>query len=150
MATTGSRRARQALDAAIYALAVATVVFLAGAAIGVVLGGGLVTAKFVMFLVGLALFGYGAFRMRPDPPWDTESTDDGDVRVVRNDPDPVVAGDRDQSESRFQAALHRVPPLSRYSLPPGDRLSTGSKLFLASIAVLAWSYVMETVFGVAA
>ena len=146
MSPTASRRARQALDAATYAIAVAAVVFVVGTALGVALGGGLITAKYVMFLVGLLLFGYGTFQMRPDPPWGTETTDGGDIEVTRNAPKGTVVGGRD--ETRFQAAVQRVPPLSRYSLPPDDRLSVATKLFVASLAVLGWSFVMETVFGI--
>ena len=146
MSLTASHRARQALDAVMYAVAVAAVVFVAGTALGVVLGGGLITAKYVMFLVGLLLFGYGTFQMRPDPPWGTETTDEGEIKVTRNSPKGTVVGGRD--ETRFQATVQRIPPLSRYSLPPDDRLSAAAKLFVASIAVLAWSFVMETVFGI--
>jgi len=148
MSPTAPNRARQALDAAVYALAVAAVVFLAGLAVGLVLGGALVTAKFVMFVVGLGLFGYGTFKLRPDPPWGTESGEDGELKVVENEPSGRVVGARE--ETRFQAAVQRIPPLSRYPLAPDERLSPGAKLFLASLAVLGWSYALETVFGVAA
>jgi len=148
MSRTAPNRARQALDAVVYALAVAAVVFLAGLAVGVALGGALVTAKFVMFVVGLLLFGYGTFKLRPDPPWGTESGEDGELKVVENEPSGSVVGARE--ETRFQAAVQRVPPLSRYALAPDERLSPGAKLFLASLAVLGWSYALETVFGVAA
>lgn len=146
MSSTASRRARQVLDALAYALAVAAVVFVVGAVVGFAAGGGLVTAKFVMFVVGLLLFGYGTFQLRPSPPWGTESTEDGELKVTRNRPNGTVVGSRD--ETRFQAAVQRLPPVSRYPLAPDDRLSDGAKLFLASLAVLAWSFVMETVFGV--
>jgi hypothetical protein len=131
-----------------YGLAVAALVFVVGALLGLVLGGGLVTAKFVMFVVGIFMFGYATFQLRPDPPWDTKETDDGKVKVTKNDPGGSVVGGRD--ETKFQATVQRIPPLSRYSLPPDDRLSVGAKLFVASLATLAWSFLMETVFGVAA
>jgi hypothetical protein len=146
--TTTPKRARQALDAVMYGLAVAAMVFVVGALLGVVLGGGLVTAKFVMFVVGLLMFGYATFQLRPDPPWDTKRTDDGKVKVTKNDPGGSVVNSRD--ETKFQATVQRIPPLSRYSLPPDDRLSVGAKLFVASLATLAWSFVLETVFGVVA
>ncbi|WP_137284091.1 DUF7555 family protein [Halorussus salinisoli] len=146
--STLSRRARQLLDAVVYALAVAALVFVVGTLVGLAVGGGLVTAKFVMFVVGLLLFGYATFQMRPDPPWDTEQTEDGKVRVTKNEPKGTVVGGRD--ETRFQAAVQRIPPLPWYSLPPNERLSIAVKMFVASLATLAWSFVMETVFGVAA
>src|SRR6056297_3107185 len=147
--SANARRARKAVDAVVYALAVAAVVFLLGAVLGVLLGGGLVTAKYVMFVVGILLFGYATFQLRPDPPWSTERTGDGETVIVKNDDsdDPVV---NSRTETRFQAAVQRIPPLSWYSLPPSDRVSIAAKLFLASLVTLAWSYAMEAVFGIAA
>lgn len=142
------RRARQAVDAVVYAVAVAGVVFGLGLAVGLLAGGGLVTAKFVMFVVGILAFGYATFQLRPDPPWDTEETEEGEIKVTRNEPDGRVMGGRD--ETRFQAAVQRIPPLPWYSLPPDERLSVAFKLFLASLATLAGSFVLEAVFGVTA
>jgi hypothetical protein len=146
--TTTSRRARQALDAVVYGVVVAALVFGIGSVVGLLVGGGLVTAKFVMFVVGLLMFGYATFQLRPDPPWGTEQTEDGKVKVTKNEPKGKVVGGRD--ETKFQSVVQQIPPLSRYSLPPDERLSVGAKLFVASLATLAWSFVMETVFGVAA
>jgi hypothetical protein len=146
--TTTSRRARQALDAVVYGVVVAALVFGIGSVVGLLVGGGLVTAKFVMFVVGLLMFGYATFQLRPDPPWGTEQTEDGKVKVTKNEPKGKVVGGRD--ETKFQSVVQQIPPLSRYSLPPDERLSVGAKLFVASLATLAWSFVMETMFGVAA
>ena len=146
--SAASRRARQVVDAVVYANAVAAVVFALGVALGVLLGGGLVTAKYVMFVVGLLAFGYATFQLRPDPPWDTKRTDDGKIKVTKNRTDGTVVSSRE--ETRFQAAVQRIPPLPWYSLPPNERLPVAAKMFLASLAVLGWSFVMETVFGIAA
>ncbi|MFC4552151.1 MULTISPECIES: DUF7555 family protein [Halorussus] len=143
---TASRRARQALDAVVYGVVVSFVVFALGTVVGLLVGGGLVTAKYVMFVLGILLFGYSTFQMRPDPPWDTERTDDGDIKIIKERPTGTVVGSR--TETKFQAAVQRIPPLSRYSLPPNERLSKAAKLFVASLAVLAWSFAMETVFGI--
>ncbi|WP_135827332.1 DUF7555 family protein [Halorussus halobius] len=146
--TPTGRRARQTVDALVYANAVAAVVFVAGAGLGLLVGGGLVTAKYVLFVVGLLAFGYATLRLRPDPPWGTETAEDGRLKVTRNEETGTVVGGRD--ETRFQALVQRIPPLPWYSLPPDERLSVPVKLFLASLATLAWSFVLETVFGVAA
>jgi hypothetical protein len=143
-----SRRARQVVDAFVYANAVAGVVFVVGAVLGLILGGGLVTAKYLLFTVGIFAFGYATFKLRPSPPWDTERTDEGKIKVTKNEPQGRVISERE--ETRFQAAVQRIPPLPWYSLPPRERLPIAAKLFLASLAILAWSFVMETVFGVAA
>ncbi len=144
--SANARRARKAVDAVVYAVAVAAVVFALGTILGVLLGGGLVTAKYVMFLLGILLFGYATFQLRPDPPWDTTETEEGELKVTKNEQNSRVVGERD--ETRFQAAVQRIPPLPWYSLPPNQRFSVGFKLFLASLATLAWSFVLETVFGV--
>jgi len=143
-----SRRARQVVDAVVYANAVAAVVFALGVVVGLIVGGGLVTAKYVLFVVGLLAFGYATLQLRPSPPWDTTRTEDGKIKVTRNEPDGTVISERE--ETRFQAAVQRIPPLPWYSLPPSERFSIAAKMFLASLTVLAWSFVMETVFGIAA
>lgn len=140
--------ARRTVDALVYGLVVAALVFAIGALVGLALGGGLVTAKYVMFVVGILLFGYATFQLRPDPPWGTERTEDGKLKVTRNRPQGTVVGARD--ETRFQAAVQRVPPLPWVALPPDDRLSQEAKLFVASLVTLGWSFALETVFGVVA
>ncbi|WP_128476955.1 DUF7555 family protein [Halorussus pelagicus] len=144
--SANGRRARKAVDAVVYALAVAGVVFGLGVVVGLVIGGGLVTAKYVMFVLGLLLFGYATFQLRPEPPWDTTETEGGEIKVTKNEPSGRVVSERD--ETKFQAAVQRIPPLPWYSLPPNERLSVAFKLFLGSLATLAWSFVLETVFGV--
>ncbi|NHN60668.1 MULTISPECIES: hypothetical protein [Halorussus] len=149
-ATSGaSRRVRQAVDAAVYALAVAAVVFVVGAILGFVVGGGLVTAKYVMFVVGLLAFGYGTLQLRPDPPWSTEEGEEGEIKIVKEErPSGTVVNSRE--ETAFQAAVQRIPPLPWYSLPPDERISVAFKIFLAGLATLGWSFAMEAVFGVVA
>ncbi|WP_435177491.1 DUF7555 family protein [Halorussus sp. AFM4] len=147
--SAASRRARQAVDAAVYSLAVAATVFVVGALAGLVLGGGLVTAKYVMFVVGLLAFGYGTLQLRPDPPWKTEEGEEGEIKIVREErPSGTVVNSRE--ETAFQAAVQRIPPLPWFSLPPDERVSVALKIFLAGLATLAWSFAMEAVFGVAA
>ena len=145
--SAASRRALQAVDAAVYALAVAAVVFVVGALLGLVVGGGLVTAKYVMFVVGLLAFGYGTLQLRPDPPWKTEEGEQGEIKITKEtEPSGSVVNSR--NETAFQAAVQRIPPLPWYSLPPDERISVAFKIFLAGLATLGWSFVLETVFGV--
>ncbi|WP_423743660.1 hypothetical protein V5735_11555 (plasmid) [Haladaptatus sp. SPP-AMP-3] len=141
------RRARQVLDALVYAIAVTGVAFVVGGLVSFPLGGGLVGVKYFLFLIGFLLFGYGAWQLRPDRPWDVDKSD-GEIEIVRNDTRGEVIGARE--ETRFQAAVQRLPPLSWYSIPPEERFSPGAKLFLASIAILLASFLMEAVFGVGA
>ena len=128
-------RLRQALDALVYAIAFVTVLVALAAVVSFPVGGGWVGVKFALFFVGFFLFGLSAFQLRPTPPWKEDESDTSD-------------GERD--ETRFQAAVQRLPPLGRYGLAPDDRLSPAAKLFLASVVVLLVSYVMEAGFGVVA
>lgn len=133
---TGSaaHRGRQALDAAVYAVVLVAVVVGASAVVSLPVGWGLVGVKYVLFVLGFFLFGVSTFQLRPRPPWKDDDTGE-------------TVGTRD--ESRFQRLVQRVPPLGRYGLAPDDRLSPAAKRFLSSLLLLAVSFVLETVFGVA-
>ncbi len=141
------RRARQALDALVYAVAVTGAVFLVGVLVSFLLGSGLVGVKYFLFFVGFVIFGYATLQLLPAPPWQVERAN-GEVEIVRNETKGQVIGSR--GETSFQARVQRIPPLSHYSIPPEERLSPAMKLFIASFVVLATSFVMETVFGVGA
>jgi hypothetical protein len=126
-------RLRQALDAFVYAVAFVAVLVVLAAIVSVPLGWGLVGVKFALFFVGFFVFGISVFQLRPTPPWkdDDETTDE-------------------REETRFQAAIQRLPPLGRYGLAPDERLPTPAKQFVASVLVLLTSFVMEAGFGIAA
>lgn len=128
-----SLRGRQALDAVAYAVAVTAVVGVLSGAASLAVGAGLVGVKYGLFVVGILLFGVATFKLRPSPP-------DGDGGRA-------LPADRG-GESSFQAAVQRALP-ARYRVPPGDRLSDAVRLFLASLLVLATSYLMERLFGIA-
>lgn len=128
----GRPRRRQALDAAAYAVAVTAAVAGVSGAASLAAGAGLVGVKYGLFAVGILLFGVATFKLRPAPPGS-----DRDALPVDGD-----------EESSFQAAVQRLLP-DRYRIPPADRLSDALRLFLASLLVLATSFVMERAFGVA-
>lgn len=146
MSATLSRRLRRLLDAVMYGLAVTAVMFVIGGVLGLLLGGGLVTVKFWLFLMGILMFGYATFQLRPSRPWKTEEGEDGELKVTKTKPKGESIGSRD--ESRFQATVQKIPPLSWYSLPPSERWPVGAKMFVASLVVLLTSFAMEFVFGV--
>lgn len=125
-------RLRQALDAFVYAVAFVAVLVALAAVVSVPLGAGWVGVKYVLFFVGFFLFGLSALQLRPTPPWkdEDETTDE-------------------RAETRFQAAVQRLPPLPRYGLAPDERLPPPAKLFVTSVLVLLTSFVMETGFGIA-
>lgn len=129
------------LDLAVYVVVVTAVCYaplfvLAGVlgGLGVVVHGG--------FVLGFLMFGYAIYLLWPEPPWQAEVTDDGDLEIEQNTEKPTL-GNRE--ETPLQRAIQRVPPLSLTRRPATDRLSRGMKLFVASIAVLLVSYLTEAV-----
>jgi hypothetical protein len=133
----GSLRGRQALDAIVYAVVVTAIVGIVSIAISFVLGWGLVGVKFILFVVGFGLFGIATFKLRPTSP---RRKDAG------NESSELSHSDND---SPLQRAIHRVLPLDLSELHPNDRLSDGTKLFLASVLMLVVSFLLESVFSVA-
>jgi hypothetical protein len=133
-------RLRQAVDAIVYGLAYTLVVGLAGGALSAALGAGWFGVEFTLFLVGVTLLAYASFQLRPAKRWDVEFEDDG-FQVVRPDESGRVVGSRE--ESRFQAAVQRLPPLPRVGLEPESRLSPAAKLFVAALVMLLASIVLE-------
>lgn len=135
-------RHHRMLDVLVYAFAVTALVFVVGAIVSAILGLGWLGVELVMFVVGWLLFAYGTFLLRPSPKWKTEETDSGfDIKRPDTEPNTTVIGSRE--ESRFQSTVQRLPPLRWYSIPPEERHSLGTKVFVSGIAVLATSFVLE-------
>lgn len=133
-------RLRQAVDALVYGIAVTLVVGAAATALSFVLGGGWFGVEFALFLVGTAILAYAAFQLRPEKRWSVEFQDDG-YRITRPGDDAAVVGSRE--ETRFQATVQRVPPLSSMGLPVESRLSPAAKLLVAGIVMLLASVLLE-------
>lgn len=128
-------RGRQVLDALVYAVSLTAVVLIVSAVISFVLGSAWVGVKYLMFLVGIGMFGLSTFKLRPTPPWkDTDR----------------LSTDR-RGTTPFQTIMNNYSPIdpNRFAPKKSDRLSNGVKLLFSSILVLVVSFVMETVFGVA-
>lgn len=125
-------------DAVSYAVAVTGLVVGVGGLLSFLAGLDWLGVKWLLFLVGWLAFGYGTFALRPSPPW--------------NDDDPAESRDGEvvgaRTETRFQAAVQRLPPARFRRLPVDDRLPAGVNIFLASLAMLGTSMAMEFVFGV--
>jgi hypothetical protein len=124
------------LDAVFYAVAVTLAVAVPLAALSLLLYGDLVGLKYALFFLGFLTFGLGAFKIQPARPWEGEDAEGG--MVVSNS----------RSDSRFQRAVHRVPPLDRYTLHDHEQLSDGAKFLLAGVAMLVASFLLERLFGV--
>jgi hypothetical protein len=127
-----SERARAWADAVAYALAVAVAVTLGAVALGLATGGGFVRGKVLAFAAGWLLVGYATVRLWPSSPDDLDG--------------PSVSA----RGTRLEALLRAAPPLRWIRLPaPPDRVRVAGKVFLAGVATLAGSLLMETAFGVA-
>lgn len=119
------------IDAVAYALALGTVVTVAALTVGIATGGGFLRGKELTFLGGLALIGYATVRLWPS------SVDDlgGPTASARG--------------TRFEGLVRSLPPVRLIRLPaPPDRLRVATKLFLAGVAALAVSFLMEARFGI--
>jgi hypothetical protein len=120
------------LDTVAYAVTATAVAIVASGVPSLALGWGLVGVKFALFFVGFAMMGFATFKLRPTPPW--------------KDDDPTM--ENDTEEVGLAAVVSgRIP--EPYRLDPADRASVGTKLFVASIAILTTSYLLESALGVA-
>jgi len=128
------------IDLAIYVLAVTALCYAPLFALGALAGGPTLVVN-LSFVLGFLMFGYAIYLLWPSPPWQAEVTDEGRLEIERNDELPTL-GSRETTP--LQRALQRLPPLSTIERPATDRLSRGLKLFVASLAVLAVSYLTET------
>lgn len=122
---------RQVLDLFVYAVAVTTIVVVGAIVISFGLGGNWLGVKYILFFVGICLFGIGTLKLQPTPPWRDESR-------LPSLNQPVL-----------QPFLQRLPPLDTYGVAADKRLPVGAKLLLVSVFILGLSFALETVFGVA-
>jgi hypothetical protein len=118
------------LDALARATMFTALVVAVAAAVSFALGGRWLGVKYLLFVVGFLALGLGGVLARPKPAWRDE---------------PYVS--RPTESTPFQALVDRL--LGGYGLAPADRLPTGVRVLLAGVLMLAISFVMETVFGVA-
>lgn len=150
------RWARRLLDLAVYAVGTTVVVAAALLPPSLLAGVGLNGVKFGLFLGGVLAFGYATVLLWPSRPVEDEigqrdrqgTNPEGAGRGA----EPIESRDEvePREETRFESLVGRVPPLDRYEVAPADRLHPGAKLYVASLLMLAVSYVMEAVFGIRA
>ena len=149
-ATSGSpNRLHQLVDAVVYALSVTAVVFAVALVLSALFSDDVSEGVvYLTFVSGFAIFGYGTLRLRPSAAWKKERAGEAeeDVKLARTDTDDRGESIGQTERSQFQAAVQRVPPLRWYSLPPDQRLSPGTKIFLSGVAVLVGSLATDVVF----
>lgn len=102
------------------------------AVISFIIGDGMITLKYSLFIVGFLLFGVGSFGLQPKRPH-------RDEKLVTVDSD---------SEYGFEERIQEIPPLDARDLPLENRVSRNVKIFFVSIILLAVSYMLEVEFGV--
>ncbi|ACM55670.1 DUF7555 family protein [Halorubrum lacusprofundi] len=117
---------------AIWVGAASTVVVVACATVAYAFGDGLLTLKYVLFVVGFALFGLGGLAIQP--------------KAKRRDR-KRVSFDTEQ-EWEIEARLAQLPPLRGMTIPFEKRVSRNVKMFATSLVVLAVSLSLEVVAGV--
>lgn len=163
------KRALAVIEFALWVLAATVGIVAASLALGLLVGGDLLTGKYVLFVVGFLVFGLGSFLIQPSRPRpdrapeasrshtpdslshdttesDGESAADGgrgrppDGGSIRD-----VFGPSDTHQHRYEAKLQTIGPLADYDLPYGQRISRRYKVFATGLLVLAFSFVMELV-----
>lgn len=124
------------IEACYWILAVAAMITGGLAVPAFVLGEGLLTLKYLLFVVGFLCFGIGSWslwaRSRKRP-------------TIWPDVDTGIDLDDDLG---FEQFLWELPGLRGEWLPPHERLGRSVKLFLTGVLVLVISYTMEAGFGV--
>lgn len=157
-----SRTTLRVVEFVVWVVVVATVVVAVTGAVGFVVGGGLLGAKYALFVVGFLLFGVGSLAIQPETPRGgaVELSDLADERSADADhpgtgtalKDPLGAVQRrvsfEDRETRVDAVVQRVPPLDDADLPVDRRVGHGAKLFAVSLVVLAVSLWLEFGLGV--
>ena len=100
--------------------------------LGFAIGGGLLTAKYAMFVLGFILAGFGSIGLQPERPHKEEK--------------PL---NLDTSQNRLEVRIQELPPLQDEHLRFERRIGRAPKLFVTGLVVLGVSLLLEFGFGVA-
>ncbi|MGB9957023.1 DUF7555 family protein [Haloferax prahovense] len=133
------------IDAVVYAVSLTGVVFVVTALVSTLAGNGLPGAKWLMFFLGFAMFGYASLKVRPKAAWKSgngNGNGGSDGGLFSGSDEPVGV------EKLVGDALDAVLPPRLRPANSDERPSSGIKLLLASVCILATSYAMEVVFGI--
>lgn len=103
------------------------VIVAVGIVLALLLGDGLLTLKYVLFLIGFLLFGLGSFGIQPKRP----------MRKKKR-----ITVETDTAHD-FEERLLALPGMDRFWIPHSDRISRDVKVFLTSLVVLGVSLFIE-------
>ena len=132
----------QLFDAVSYAAATTFVFGVISGIVAAAIGGQFAPgAKYGLFVFGWVALGYGTLILWPQAAWKDDDDDEG--RTV--DLFDRAAG---KPDTRFQRLVQSVPPARFRQIPHRERLSTGARVFVAAVVMLATSIVLEQFFGV--
>jgi hypothetical protein len=94
--------------------------------------------KYGLFIFGWLALLFGTLKLRPKSAW-------------KDDDDGLMAFGEDDGgmESDFQRWVQQLPPARFRQVPPNARLSTGARMLIASVCMLAVSFLLERALGVA-
>lgn len=140
--STGERvrsRLLLAVEAAYWIAVVTAGVVAIGSVPAVATGGGLLTLKYSLFVIGFLLFGIGSFSIQPKSPRL------GDKSKFRQPVARMFSMGLDGDKPfRFEQLIQRLPPLRDHTIALEHRVSRNTKVFLTSLVVLGVSLFMET------
>lgn len=163
-----STRQLRLLEFGLWVLTASAGVIVAGLAVGFVLGGDLLTGKYVLFVVGFLGFGTGSLLIQPTRPrrrgGQRSAASDAAGQAPETGPSPGGnqygtmrdlsssldtlrnrLGAAEPHEHGFEAKIQTVGPLADRPLPIDERIGRGYKIFATSLVVLAFSFAMEVV-----
>ncbi|WP_396611097.1 hypothetical protein ACH9L7_12880 [Haloferax sp. S1W] len=134
------------LDTVAYAIVLTGVVFGLTATVSVLAGGGLPGAKWLMFFLGFTMLAYASLKVRPKAAWKSNGNHGGNGGS--NDSGLFAGSDEEVGIEKLVSNLLDavLPPALRPE--PNERPSSGMKLFLAAVCILAVSFAMEVIFGI--
>jgi hypothetical protein len=145
---TSNRRLRAA-EFVLWVASIAAAVVGVGAVLSFALGDGLLTLKYLLFVVGFLMFGVGSVGIQPRVRRPSLGGNADGESAPRGSLLGSLSTDSDD-EYGFEERIQRLPPLRDERLPVVDRVSRDWKLFAASLVVLGVSLLLEAGLGVAA
>ncbi len=127
-----SRRELKVIEFTLWVGTVAGGIIAFSAVLSFLFGDGLLTLKYVLFVIGVLMFGVGSFGIQPERPHKNK-------KLLTTDNDTEYA-----FEERIQDAL----PSDEDRLLLEERISRDTKIFVASIIVLGVSLFLEAGIGI--